>query len=105
MMLGVMWFHCIMLPFYAVYAHGDILEFWNRWTLGLDLGPGNAGLWTEISTQKTNKIWYNLYGTFTTRVHQILCVLGPKSRTRVQHFQVRGPDLGFSNSQMPPLEG
>ncbi len=26
--------------------------FWNRWTLGLDFGPGNAGLWTDISVQK-----------------------------------------------------
>ncbi len=23
--------------------------FWNRWTLGLDFGLGNAGLWTDIS--------------------------------------------------------
>ena len=26
--------------------------FWNRWTLGLDSGPDNAGLWTDISAQK-----------------------------------------------------
>ncbi len=25
------------------------LALWNRWTLGLDPGPGNAGLWTDIS--------------------------------------------------------
>ncbi len=29
--------------------------FWNRWTLGLDFGPGNAGLWTDISAQKHTK--------------------------------------------------
>ncbi len=28
------------------------MEFWNRWTLDLDFGPGNAGLWTGISAQK-----------------------------------------------------
>ncbi len=37
----------------------DEMAFWNRWTLGLDFGPGNAGLWTEISGNlgpKTHKI-------------------------------------------------
>ncbi len=29
--------------------------FWNRWTLDLCFGPGNAGLWTEISAQKHKK--------------------------------------------------
>ncbi len=29
--------------------------FWNRWTLDLHFGPGNAELWTEISAQKHTK--------------------------------------------------
>ncbi len=36
------------------------LAFWNRWTLGLDFGLGNAGLWTQISGNlgpKTHKIY------------------------------------------------
>ncbi len=30
--------------------------FWNRWTLGLDFGPRNARLWTEILAQNTQNL-------------------------------------------------
>ncbi len=36
--------------------------FWNRWTLGLDLGLGNAGLWTDIS------------GNISPKTHKICCI-------------------------------
>ncbi len=69
--------------------------FWNRWTLGLDFGPGNTGLWTEVSAKKHTE-----FGP--RRMQPILCVFwprfpeisaqspafpGPKSRPRVQRFQ------------------
>ncbi len=38
------------------------LAFWNRWTLGLDFGPGNAGLWTDIS------------GNIGPKTHKISCI-------------------------------
>ncbi len=44
----------------VLVLHGGIAKtvlpqlraFWNRWTLDLCFGPGNAGLWTEISAKK-----------------------------------------------------
>ncbi len=54
-----------------------VTAFWNRWTLDLCFGPGNAGLWTEISGNlgpKTHKICC---------IHVLildLCVLRPRPR-------------------------
>ena len=39
-----------------------ITAFWNRWTLGLDLGLGNAGPWTDIS------------GNIGPKTHKICCI-------------------------------
>ena len=71
-----------------------IKAFWNRWTMDLDFGPGNAGLWTEISTKKHTQF-------AAINPEQFLCVFGLESRSRVQHFRVQSPGPGPSNSKMP----
>ncbi len=68
-----------------------ILEaFWNHWTLSLDFGPGNAGLWTKFSGNlgpKTHKIAADFlcFGAESS-VHSP-AFPGPKSRPRVQRFK------------------
>ncbi len=58
------------------------MAFWNRWTLGLDFGPGNAGLWTEISAQNTqNLLFISLLGRDFSEISiQSPAFPGPKSR-------------------------
>ncbi len=66
--------------------------FWNRWTLGMDFGLGNAGLWSDISAQKHTEFGsrYITLGRYFR-----------KYRSRVQHFRVQGPGPGSSDSRLP----
>ncbi len=60
------YFHAVIRPLQATEfrRRRRLLQtaFWNRWTLALDFGPGNAGLWTEIS------------GNLGPKTHKICCI-------------------------------
>ncbi len=70
--------------------------FWNRWTLGLDFGLGNAGLWTDILVQKVGwcVFWADISGN-----------IGPESSISGSKVQAQGPaipqcpsdELGYMN--------
>ena len=64
--------------------------FWNRWTLGLDFGPVNAGLWTDISGNIGPKT-HNSKGW--TSGYIFLCFWIAIS--------VQSPGPGSSDSRMP----
>ncbi len=107
----------VVFDFSSLYRHFEIA--------GPCFGPGNAGLWTEISAKKTHKLCCYLFHfgpVYTCRLNpkslgvkhtgpklihgcSKFCVfLGRdfrKSRSRVQHFRVQSPGPGSSDSKMP----
>ncbi len=78
--------------------------FWNRWTLDLDFGPRNAGLWIEISAPKTRKmlgvkhtgpklILYMDAANFVCFWAGISGNLGPESSISGSKVQAQGPAI------------
>ncbi len=74
------------------------MTFWNRLTLGLDLGLGNTGLWTEILAPKHTQN--------CSPVHQILCVFCGQnlglwstfSKSKVHRGPVSSDSIMFSHN-------
>ena len=59
------------------------MAFWNRWTLGLDFKPRNAGLWADRLPKNTQNLLHK-------------CVFlgrnpGPESNISEPKMQVQGP--------------
>ena len=83
-----------VVPSQSALMSKSLGAFWNRWTLALDFGPGNAGLWTEISAENTHKICC------------YLCVFGPRfPEISVQSPAFPGPKSRprSTDSKMPSL--